>query len=381
MSNDSNYGFGAAPDARVAQLPTLGYQPRKPRTLSTGIGLLGCGGITEAHLTAYRKAGYNVVAFCDLVRERAEQRRDKFYPNAKVCANADELLALPTVEVVDIATHPDARVHLIETALLRGKHVLSQKPFCLDLEMGERLVRLARERKRLLAVNQNGRWAPHWSYMRAAVRHGLVGRVESLSCTSSWDHNWVVGTPFDTIRHLLLYDFAIHWFDICTVLFGYRRANRVFAAIGRYASQRAQPPLCSEVVVEYDEGHAVFAFNGNTRFGGRDSTTLVGDRGTIYSTGPNLNEQTLTIATASGTDVVELSGSWFPDGFHGTMAELLCAIEDGREPENAAATNLTSLQLAFAAIHSAETGLAVAPADVTFVDSGCRPIAPAPQPT
>ena len=51
-----------------------------------------------------------------------------------------------------------------------------------------------------------------------------------------------------------------------------------------------------------------------------------------------------------------LEGSWFPDGFHGTMAELLCAIEENREPSNSAANNLQSLALAFAAMASAGTG-------------------------
>jgi hypothetical protein len=40
----------------------------------------------------------------------------------------------------------------------------------------------------------------------------------------------------------------------------------------------------------------------------------------------------------------------------GAMGELLCAIEEHREPENAAAENLRSLELAFAAAVSADTG-------------------------
>ncbi len=47
------------------------------------------------------------------------------------------------IEVVDIATHPDVRAPIIKAALDAGKHVLSQKPFALDLASGERLVKLA----------------------------------------------------------------------------------------------------------------------------------------------------------------------------------------------------------------------------------------------
>jgi hypothetical protein len=52
---------------------------------------------------------------------------------------------------------------------------------------------------------------------------------------------------------------------------------------------------------------------------------------------------------------VKLGGSWFRDGFHGTMAELLCAIEEKRQPYNSARDNLESLAMCFAAVASADS--------------------------
>jgi hypothetical protein len=49
-------------------------------------------------------------------------------------------------------------------------------------------------------------------------------------------------------------------------------------------------------------------------------------------------------------------GSWFNDGFAGAMGELLCAIEDGREPLNSARGNLSSLKICQAALRSVRTG-------------------------
>lgn len=54
-----------------------------------------------------------------------------------------------------------------------------------------------------------------------------------------------------------------------------------------------------------------------------------------------------------------------PDGFRGTMGELLCAIEEGREPANSAANNLRTLELCFAALKSADTGRPQAPGRIT----------------
>ncbi len=55
-----------------------------PGNFGPSIGIIGCGGIVKTHLEAYKKARYQVVALVDLVREKAEQLRDTFYPNAVV---------------------------------------------------------------------------------------------------------------------------------------------------------------------------------------------------------------------------------------------------------------------------------------------------------
>ncbi|MFO1062975.1 MAG: hypothetical protein U0892_03765 [Pirellulales bacterium] len=55
---------------------------------------------------------------------------------------------------------------------------------------------------------------------------------------------------------------------------------------------------------------------------------------------------------------------WFPDGFHGTMGELLCAIEEKRPSLLDARDNLESLALCFAAVESADTGLPIRPGAV-----------------
>jgi predicted dehydrogenase len=62
------------------------------------------------------------------------------------------------------------------------------------------------------------------------------------------------------------------------------------------------------------------------------------------------------VHTADGIAAAELEGSWFPDGFRGCMGELLCALEQNREPENSAADNLKSLAIVLAAMKSADEG-------------------------
>ncbi len=372
--SDETYGVSVEKAARMMAAPDLPYRPRVPVNAGVGIGLIGCGGITQSHLQAYKKAGYRVVALASRSRERAEARGAEFFPEAAVFTDWRELLRRDEVDVADIATSPEVRGPIIKAALRAGKHVLSQKPLALTLAEGERLATLAEQFGRRLAVNQNGRWAPHFAWMREAISAGLIGEVSSVDCTVHWDHHWICGTPFEGLKHLVLADFAIHWFDIATAFFGDHRAQKVFAAAARSRSQRAHPPFLAHACAEFDGGLATFAFNADTTFGQEDRTTIVGSRGTLRSTGPGLMEQRVTLHTAEGVASPELEGCWFPGGFHGAMAELLCAIEENREPLNSARTNLRSLALCFAAVESAETGQPVSirqsAADVTQPSGG-----------
>ncbi|MCE9611301.1 MAG: Gfo/Idh/MocA family oxidoreductase [Chthoniobacter sp.] len=358
--SDETYGVGVVRAVRPMPAPELAYRPPVPSDTSVGIGLIGCGGITQSHLQAYKKAGFRVVALASRSRERAEARRAEFFPEAAVFTDWRELLARDDVRVADIATSPEVRGPIIEAALRAGKHVLSQKPLALTLAEGERLVALAEQLGRRLAVNQNGRWAPHFAWMREAISAGLVGEVSSVDFTLHWDHHWICGSPFEELKQLVLGDFAIHWFDIATAFFGDRRAHRVFAAAARSRSQRARPPFLAHACAEFDGGQATFAFNADAAFGQEDRTTIVGARGTLRSVGPGLMEQRVTLHTADGLASPELEGCWFPDGFHGAMAELLCAVEENRAPLNSARVNLHSLALCLAAVQSAETGQVVA---------------------
>ena len=323
-------------------LRQIEYQPRVGRTYQPGIGLIGCGGITPHHLRAYRSGGLNVVAFCDLNIEAARARRDEFYPEAVAVDDVAELLSMDCVQVLDISTHPPERPPLIEAAIRAGKHVLSQKPFVLDLEVGERLCKLAEDCGVLLAVNQNARWAPHFAFAREVVASGLIGEVTGVHLSVHWDHGWVKGTQFELVRDLILYDYAIHWFDILGCLIG-SPPQRVYASTASTKRQAIDPPLLGQAVVEYEHAQASLAFDADTPIGQQDRTFIAASRGAYAP---------------------RLQGTWFPDAFLGTMGELLCAVEESRQPCIDARSNLQSLSLCFAAVESAKRRQPVVVGDV-----------------
>ena len=331
--------------------PELPYRPPSPKSYQPRIGMIGTGGISASHLDAYRTAGWEVAALWNRTRAKADAKASEYCPTARIEDRWQTLLEDPTIDVIDVTLHPEHRLPIIKAALRARKHVLSQKPFVTDLDDGNELVSMADDHGVRIAVNQNGRWAPHKAYMREAVRAGLVGEVISAHVSIHWDHGWTAGTPFDEVADLVLYDFGVHWFDFVASLVG-ERATSVFAAASHSASQSNKAPLLAQAMVRLDGGQASLVFDGGIPCGPRDTTYVGGTDGTLVSTGPDLGTQSIVMSTNEGVARPELEGTWFNDGFRGAMGELLCAIEEDREPSNCARENLRSLAMAFAAVRS-----------------------------
>ncbi|QDV69923.1 Inositol 2-dehydrogenase [Rosistilla carotiformis] len=372
MSSSDDYGLSPAKPPAAIDPPVIDYRPPMPRNRDRTIALIGAGGICGSHLQAYRDAGLNVVAIVDRTLSKAEAVRDRYFPNAEAIADYRVLLIRDDVEVFDVTPHPADRLPILEDAIVAGKHLLSQKPLVLDLDDGARLVALAEQHRVRLAVNQNGRWAPHFRYIDQAVRSGLIGDVVSIDFSLQWDQTWIAGIEaLERIKHLILFDFGIHWFDITTCWMAAQKPTQVWAATTQRVDQKFRPDALASVVIQYPTAQVRMSFNGHVTRGELDSTTIVGTRGTLRSQGPGLNHQPYIEGFLdAGSYRVPLEGCWFKEGFQGSMGELLSAIEDDRLPEHNARENLDSLALCFAAVQSAETGEAVTIGSVRQLPNG-----------
>src|SRR5262245_66628132 len=73
-------------------------------------------------------------------------------PDTLVLASPDEVCALPSVELIVIATPNDTHAPLAAMALRAGKHVVIDKPFTVTLDDARQLTSLAETSGRVLAV-------------------------------------------------------------------------------------------------------------------------------------------------------------------------------------------------------------------------------------
>lgn len=342
----------------TSQTPSLqvDYKPRFPAGYSPGIGIIGCGHIVKsAHLPAYQRYGLRVIGAHD-VDPAATQGIQERFGVGQVFGSLDELLAHPEIEVVDIATHPAQRLPLIYQALRAGKHVLSQKPFALDLDEARKVVAEADQRGLKLAVNQNGRWAPPWRVATLLIQQGSIGDVVSITHLYDMEFDWIPGTTFDDIPHMVIYDYSVHWIDICRCWLDHKIVDTVRARDYRTPNQppHGKTPWGMWLEIACRDGSSALI-----RSAGCSATRRRGHPFWIHGTAGTIRGSVL------GSDFVELEkdgisscydleGQWFPDGFAGSMGELLCAIAEDRDPFNAARHNLLSLEMTLAACRSAD---------------------------
>jgi glutamyl-tRNA reductase len=116
LPSESDYALVGKSLPEVAA-PELPYKPPMPKSYRPKIALVGAGGISFAHLDAYRRAGFDVAAIMSRTLARAETRRREFYPDAIATDDFQSLLKRDDIEVFDISPHPVDRVPLVEAAL------------------------------------------------------------------------------------------------------------------------------------------------------------------------------------------------------------------------------------------------------------------------
>ena len=108
------------------------------------VGMVGVGCISGIYLKNFAETFKDVqlVAVCDLIRERAENAQKK-WNIPKIYDTMHELFADPEIDIVLNLTRPYQHYEVSKAALLAGKHVYSEKPLGAELWEGLELVKLA----------------------------------------------------------------------------------------------------------------------------------------------------------------------------------------------------------------------------------------------
>ncbi len=336
--------------------------------------LVGCGRISATWLKiAQQVPEIEIVGLVDLVEGAAARRAQEFgLTGARVGTDLARLLDQTQPALVFNCTAPEAHVATSLTALERGCHVLSEKPMAVSLEGALRLVAAAAEAQRLMAVTQNRRYETYVRRLRALRLSGALGPLTTL------DSDHYMGNHFggfrDEMEHPLLLDMAIHTFDAARCISGAEPVAvycKEWNPLGSWYAHGAS----AVAIFEMSNG-LVYTYRGSwcsegLNTGPQAAWRLVGTQGSAtWDSFETLQAEVVSqvggFATTgklqSNFRAVEVPP---PDdegktgGHLALMREFVQCVRDGGQPETAAAANLPSLAMVFAAIESADTGRTV----------------------
>lgn len=162
----------ASAAAASGVLSVRGAEQKRVRT-----GVVGCGSVSNAYLPVLTQCPYvEVVSLCDIRPERARKQAEKFkithhYPHI------DAMLAGEPFEFLIDLTDMQEHEHLNRQALEAGKHVWSEKPIANSLAAGQKLLRLAQDKKQRLWGAPITVQSPQFAFMARTLAQGALGRV------------------------------------------------------------------------------------------------------------------------------------------------------------------------------------------------------------
>ena len=144
------------------------------------VGVIGCGGIANGkHLPALKALpNVKMVAFCDLIRERAEKALKEYgAEGAKVYDTYEELVADPTIDVVHVLTPNKAHAPISIAAMEAGKDVMCEKPMAKTAADARAMVECAKRTGKTLTIGYQNRFRPDSLYLKKCCEAGDLGEV------------------------------------------------------------------------------------------------------------------------------------------------------------------------------------------------------------
>lgn len=175
------------------------------------IGLIGCGYIARKHLqTLTIFDDLQLVAVSDIQREKmeecielyAKQKRSQTQMVISRYEDYNDMMKDKSIDVIIICVMSSMHADIAQQAVKHNKHVIIEKPLALSLEEAEKIINLAKERKRKVLVCHQLRYRPLIQKIKQIIKEGYLGelylgvvslrlnRSEDYYASSPWKGTW-----------------------------------------------------------------------------------------------------------------------------------------------------------------------------------------------
>jgi predicted dehydrogenase len=355
-----------------------------PPGARVGVGLIGSQFISSIHAEALRVCPEaSLVAVASPTAEHARAFADRFaIPH--YFTDYRQLLALPEVDMVVVGVPNHLHCAVAVDAAAAAKHVVMEKPLCLNLAEADRMIDACRKAGVKLMYAEELCFAPKYVRLKQLLDSGALGRPTLVKQSEKHDgphadHFWDVERSGGGVT----VDMGCHAVEFFRWMLGRPPIRSVYAQMGTLVHQdRTRGDDNAILILEFEGGTTAIAEESWTKLGGMDDRAEVhGSEGVAYA--DLLHGNSIETYSLRGYDyAVEKAGStrgWsftmyeeaWNYGFPQEMAHFVDCAQNDKIPLVTGEDGRAVLEALFAAYESARTGRKVA---LPFATRAARPI-------
>lgn len=212
----------------------------------TRLGLIGLGTWGKNLLRNFSNLPEcEVLVCCDQKKEQLKKIKN-IYPKFKFVQNYKEVLEDKDIDAVVIATPPDSHFEIVYQAITFEKDVFVEKPLVLKIEEGEKLLRVAEDKKRILMVGHIMEYHSAVLKLKEYIKNGELGDIYYLYATR---------VNLGKVRDIenALWSFAPH--DISMILFLLDKEPKTVTATGQcYLQKKKGVEDVAFLTLHFDDG-------------------------------------------------------------------------------------------------------------------------------
>jgi predicted dehydrogenase len=157
--------------------------------------LVGCGSMANWHAERLKAIpDVKVVALVDTVAEHTRQFREKYFPDAAEYASMEILLGVPPkkLDAVMLVTPHTLHYPQAKAALLKGWHVLIEKPMVTNSEHAYDLWKTVKKTGKQLAITTQSPYSAEFGYLAQERDAGRLGKFQLI--TGWMSQGWLKAT-------------------------------------------------------------------------------------------------------------------------------------------------------------------------------------------
>ncbi len=348
------------------------------------VGLIGSQFVSTIHAEALKRvSGAKIVAVASPTEEHVMAFAEKYsIPNW--FTDYREMLSLAQLDVVILGLPNYLHAEATVAAAKAGKHVICEKPLCMNLAEADRMIHTCKEKRVKLMYAEELCFAPKYLRLKQLVDEGALGTVYLVKQSEKHDGPhadwfWDVEVSGGGVTM----DMGCHAFEFFRWMLGKRKVLSVYAEMGTYVhGNRTKGDDNSILIVTFEEGAVGIAEESWAKKGGMDDRAeLYGSEGVAYA---NLlmGNAILTYSDVGYGYAVEKAAStkgWsftiyeeiWNYGFPQEMQHFVDCIRNDTPPLETGEDGRAVLEMVFAAYESARTGKKV---ELPFATEASKPI-------